>query len=467
MAKAVETAATRKLPDLPVAPGRLPLLGHSMSLLRSPFAFLQSLTVIGDIVRVDIGTLPVYMLTRPELVHQILVTKARDIQRGILFERVRPLHGNGLTVAEGQAHLRQRRLLQPVLHPNAIGGYVETMRRNTQALADSWREGQRIDVSQVTTDLILAITTDAMFGMSVEPAAVRTVRAAVPAILGNLMVRTQMPVFLERFPLPVNRRFEAAARDVRRVVDEVVAHRREHPSEEGDLIGMLLSARDPESGEPMSARQVRDEAVGVFINGIATTATTLAWFLHQLARNPDSEERLLAEVEAVRGDGTPLDQALGRLGYTRRVIQEVLRLHPLLMLMRRTTRSLTLGGVEIPPGVELGYSPTALHRDPAVYPEPYRLDPDRWLPERAKPLPAGAFAAFGEGRHRCIGEHFAWAELLVAAAVLLPRWKLRHADDHGAEDVREVNAIHPRPDRLHMVLTARTAPDRGRAAPEA
>ncbi|GAA3067667.1 cytochrome P450 [Streptosporangium carneum] len=456
MAKAVAAPATGGLSDLPVAPGRLPLLGHSMSLLRRPFSFLQSLTALGDIVRIDIGTLPVYMLTRPELVHQILVTQARSIKRGILFERVRPLHGNGLTVAEGQAHLRQRRLLQPPLRPSGIGGYVETMHRNTQALADSWHEGQTIDVGQVATDLIMANTTDAMFGTSVEPAAVQTVRAAVPAILDNLMVRTQLPVFLERFPLPVNRRFEAAAHDVRRVVDEVIAHRRGHPAGEGDLIGVLLAARDPETGEPMSDRQIRDEAVGIFINGIATTATTLAWFLHQLARNPGVEERLLAEVKTVCGDGAPLDQAIGRLGYTRRVIQEILRLHPLLMLMRRTTRSLTLGGVEIPAGVELGYSPTALHRDPAVYPEPYRLDPDRWLPERVKPLPAGSFIAFGEGRHRCIGEHFAWAELLVAAAALLPRWKLRHADDHRAEEVREVNAIHPRPDRLSMVVTART-----------
>ncbi|MEV7006752.1 cytochrome P450 [Streptosporangium sp. NPDC051022] len=458
MAEAAGTAVTRELSDLPVAPGRLPLLGHSVTLIRRPFTFLQSLGAIGDIVRVDIGTLPVYTLTRPELVHQILVTMARDIRRGILFERVRPLHGDGLTVAEGQAHLRRRRLLQPVLRPSGIGGYVETMRRNTQALADSWHEGQTIDVGRVTTDLIMANTTDAMFGTSVAPAAARTVRAAVPAILDNLMVRTQMPVFLERFPLPVNRRFEAAARDVRRIVDEAIAHRRGHPSGEGDLIGMLLAARDPETGEPMNDRQIRDEAVGIFINGIATTATTLAWLLHQLARNPGVEKRLLAEVETVCGGDLPLDQAIGRLDYTRRVIQEILRLHPLLMLMRRTVRPLTLGGVEIPAGVELGYSPTALHRDPAVYPEPYRLDPDRWLPERAKPLPSGSFIPFGEGRHRCIGEHFAWTELLVAAAVLLPRWRPRHAG--GGEDVREVNAIHPRPDRLHMVLTARRAPAR-------
>ncbi|WP_219470731.1 cytochrome P450 [Nonomuraea rhizosphaerae] len=145
------TAAPRSLPSLPTAPGRVPLLGHSVSLLRRPFDFLQGLNGLGDIVRIDIGTLPVYMLTRPELVRQVLVTQARSVRRGLVFERARPLFGEGLIVADGEAHLRRRRILQPALSQSGIGGYFEVMRRNTQAVAASWEDGQVVDVCRWPT----------------------------------------------------------------------------------------------------------------------------------------------------------------------------------------------------------------------------------------------------------------------------------------------------------------------------
>jgi cytochrome P450 len=134
-----------------------------------------------------------------------------------------------------------------------------------------------------------------------------------------------------------------------------------------------------------------------------------------------------------------------------RTVQETLRLHSPLLVMRRTVAPLRLGAVELPAGVEIGYSPPTIQRDPRLYPEPLRMDPDRWLPS-AGPLPPGAFAPFGEGRHRCIGEHFAWAQMMTAIATLAPRWKLRLAP---GEEVREVNGIHPRPSSLRMTVTPR------------
>lgn len=389
----------------------------------------------------------------PELVHRILVTNARSVRRGTLFERIRPLFGEGIATSEGATHLRHRRVMQPALHPANIGAHTETIRRNTQALADSWHDGQTVDVCQATLDLVVTNTTEAMFGVNVGGAAMETLRAVVPPVLDGGMMRAQLPAVLHRLPLPANRRWDAGDRGLHRVIDEIIAHRRRHPGDAGDLIGMLLAARDPKTGRPMSDRQIHDEIVSIFFAGIATTSTTLAWLLHRLPRNPAVEEGVLTELAEVTGLGLPLDQTVARLDYTRRALQEILRLHPLLLILRTVTAPLVLAGVPVPAGTEVGYSPTALHRDAATYPEPRVLDPDRWLPERAEPLPAGAFAAFGEGRHRCIGEHFAWAQLLTAAVLLLPRWKLRHA--HDPERAREINALHPRPDHLLMTVTAR------------
>jgi cytochrome P450 len=431
----------------------MPLIGHAWSLLRRPFAFLESLHTMGGIVRVDIGKTPVYMLTRPELVHTILVTQSRRVERaGPFFDRARETLGNGLVTSEGELHLRQRRLMQPALHRNRIGTYIDLMRNNTQTLSDSWRDGQTIDVPHAMSDLIAENTTDSLFGLSLDPEVVKTVRRAVPMIADNFMVRVQTPKSLERFPLPANRRFNQASRELHQIIDRIVTQRLDSPATGNDLLGMLLTAKDPDTGKPMSLDQVHDEVITILIAGIVTTATTLSWLCYELDRFPEVEARVLDEVRTVSDNGAPLGEAIGQLDYTRRAVQEILRLHPFLMFIRRVTQPLELDGVTLPAGTELGYSPHTLHRDPDIYPDPTRLDPDRWLPERARSLPAGAFIAFNEGRHRCIGEFFAWTEILVATVLLLPRWKLRLAP---GQVVREVNGAHPRPNTLRMTVDSR------------
>jgi len=442
----------KQVSELPQAPGRMPLLGHAWPLVRQPFAFLESLRTIGDIVRVDIGTMPVYMLTRPELVHAILVTEARKIERGMIFDRARPLLGDGLGTSEGQLHLRQRRLMQPALHPNNIGTYVDLMRQNTQHCMESWHDDRTIDVRAAMSDLVMRNTTGAVFRTSVDERVTQAVLRAVQAIIDNVMVRMLTPKFLEWFPLPANRRFDTASRQSHQIIDQIITDRLENPQHGEDLLGMLLTTKDPETGEPMSRQQIHSAAIAIFVAGITTTATTLAWLWYEFTRWPDVEEQVVEEIGAVLGTGVPLSEAIHQLDYTRRAVQEVLRIHPVLLFTRRTTQPLTLGTAELPPRTELWYSPYTLHRDPQIYPEPLQVDPDRWLPERAKPLPIGAFAAFGAGRHRCIGEHLAWAQILIAVALLVPRWKLRLPSGH---QVREVNGVHPRPNKLHMTITSR------------
>src|SRR2546421_7233226 len=153
-----------QLSQLPIAPGRMPLIGHTWSLLRRPSAFLESLRTLGPIVRMDIGKGPVYMVTRPELAHMILVTEARGVERaGLLFDRMREVIGSGLAASEGELHLRRRRLMQPALRPNRIEAYIGLMCDHTQALSDSWRDGQTVDVDYAVTDLITENAADSMF----------------------------------------------------------------------------------------------------------------------------------------------------------------------------------------------------------------------------------------------------------------------------------------------------------------
>ncbi|GAA5161236.1 cytochrome P450 [Pseudonocardia eucalypti] len=444
-----EEVSLKRLTDIPVAPGRLPGFGHVWPLLRRPFTFLESLRTIGQIVRVDFGRTPLYMLTRPELIHEVMVNQARLAERGGMFDKGCEIFGNGLLTSNGEFHLRQRRLMQPPLHRNHIGAYAGLMCDNTQKLSESWRAGRHVDICHEMSDLITINTTRAMFGLDLDDDATQAVRRIIPTLSDTYIVYLQTPKSLERLPIPANRRFKMASRSLHDIIDSVIERRLERPkAPNDDLLGKLISARHPDTGEAMGRRQLHDEVITIFLAGVVTTATTLAWTFRELERHPDVEARILDELGSLLDTDVPLDEAVHKLDYTPRVLDEVLRLHPFLLGMRVAAQPLLLGGVEIPSGTQLGFSPYTVHRDPCMYPDPMRVDPDRWLSDRARHLPPGAFTTFGMGRHRCIGEFFAQTQVLIALAILLPRWKLRSVP---RQDVHEVNGIHPRPSSLRMV----------------
>lgn len=446
------TVSARRLSEVPHASGWIPHVGHAWSLMHRPSAFLESLRRLGAIVRVDLASTTVYMLTKPELIHTILVTESRRVQRdGILFERIREVVGNGLAASEGELHIKQRRLMQPSFHRKRVDGYLDLMRAHTQTLADSWRDGQSVELDQALFDLV-AVNGGSLFGMDLGPQMSRAVCHALSTLTDNFMVRLHTPKALERLPVPANRRFNRALGDLRLIIKRIIDQRLGSENAGDDLLGTLLTTIDPVTGAHLKLEQVYDEVISTLLAGIVTTAPTMAWLFYELDRCPGVQDRVLNEIRSVCDGSASHGDAVRRLDYTVRTVQEILRLHPILMVIRQVTQPLELHGVTLPPGTNLGYSPQALYRDPDIFPDPARLDPDRWLPERTPPIPVGAFNPFGEGRHRCIGEHFAWAELMTALVVLLPRWQLRLAP---RQTVREVGGGHLRPSSLKVIARVR------------
>jgi cytochrome P450 len=249
-------------------------------------------------------------------------------------------------------------------------------------------------------------------------------------------VRAALPAFVDRLPLPGNRRYGAAIARLHGIVEGIVAGDRA-----GELVSMLTAAG-------LTGRQLHDEVVSILIAGTDSVAATLSWVFHEVGRHPDVERRLHVELD--RLDQPPADlEGLQLLEYTGRVLAETLRLHGLWMVMRRTLAPVDLGGVRIPAGAEVLYSLYALHRDPAVFAEPDHFDPDRWLPERVREVPRHAFVPFGAGAHRCLGEHFGVAEATVATAAIAGRWRLRPVPGHR---VREVATAVVHPDHLPMIV---------------
>jgi cytochrome P450 len=420
---------------------------------RDPLGFLKSLGPLGDAACVRIGTLPVVFLNTPDLVHEVLVTQARSFHKGRFFDRLRDLVGNGLPNSDGPTHLRNRRLMQPAFHHTRIAGYGAVMSEHASALADSWHEGQVLDVDRLMGRLVTSTLAETMFSRGLGSRAIDTVQRNVPVIIENLLLRTVAPKALDRLPIPANRRFDAATRELLEVIDDVVAAARAAgPGGGADLLSVLLEARDAETGESLTDSEIRDELGSILFAGVETSATALTWALHEIASDREVERRLLDELDSVLRGRAPAWEDVPRLPYLRQVLNETLRLHGVTLLMRRTVEPVTVGGIDLPAGAEVAFSLYALQVDPRTFADPGRFDPDRWLPERAAELPRHAFIPFGAGTRKCIGEGWAWTEMTIALATLLSRWRFRPAPGPRP---REVAAAVPHPDRLRMTVNRR------------
>jgi cytochrome P450 len=228
------------------------------------------------------------------------------------------------------------------------------------------------------------------------------------------------------------RRSRRARADLDAIVYGMIAERRQAPRDRGDLLSMLLLARDEDGREAaMSDDQVRDEAMTIFLAGHETTANALSWTWYLLSGAPEVETRLHEEVDRVLGRRTPTVDDLPALTFTEQVVTEAMRLYPPAWIIgRRAVRECTVGPYVAPARALVVISPFVIHRDPRLYPEPDRFLPDRWTPAFKAALPPFAYLPFGGGARRCIGESFAWMELILVVSTIAQRWRLRLVPGH-------------------------------------
>ncbi|WP_235921430.1 cytochrome P450 [Lentzea tibetensis] len=406
-------------------PGRWPLVGHTVRLLRTPVEFLSSLPASGDVVRIFLGPLPVFLVTTPELAWQVLTTDADKFDKGVVFDKMRPLFGDGLATSNGKFNQRQRRMVLPAFSRARIEDYAEdTMTRFAVQLAASWQPGEVVRVDQRMQDVVLSIAGRTLFSADLGPEVLDEIKRSIPIMLKHVLVRAFTPGFVAKLPIPANRRFDEAAARLRRVIPEVVVAARKEGGDHGDLLSTFLRARDEVTGEGMTDEQIHDEVVTILTTGAETTAVALSWFFHEIGARPEVERRFHAELDDVVGDRQVTFGDLPKLEFTQRIINEILRLTPPLILMRRARQNIVLGGVRIKKGTEVAVSQHTLHRDPRWFPDPDSFNPDRWEPELAVALPKGAFIPFGAGARFCPGHFFAQTEIALVAATVARRWRL-------------------------------------------
>jgi len=296
--------------------------------LRDPIGALTSFArEYGDVVHVPLGPNELYLVSDPDLVRDVLVTRHRSFHKSRAYEEAKRLLGNGLLTSEDGLHRRQRRLLQPLFVQERIVAYGRLMGDYAAAAGERWQPGATLDVNEEMSRLTLAIVGRALLDADVEGEA-REVGEAIAAALA-VFNRFLLPFsrVLWALPLPSTRRFERSRASLDKLIARLIAERRAGPGGGGDLLSLLLSVRD-EEGEPMSDRQVRDEAVTILLAGHETTALALAWAWYLLAQHPDVEAKLHEEVDRVLAGRPASASDLAALTYTRMVLAETLRLYP-------------------------------------------------------------------------------------------------------------------------------------------
>lgn len=378
----------------------------------------------GDIVRIKVLGRPWFMINHPDDIEAVVVKNARIMLRDDYTEMLQRALGLGLLTSDGELWKRQRKLMAQAFTPKRIAEYASTMVRVTDRAIASWRHGREINLHQEMSRITMEVAAEVLFGTSVTPDDVRTVRESMEVIneffANSPEAIAKLPAWV---PTPRNVRMNRAVRAIDELIFRIIARRRAGEQKD-DLLGTLLAAQD-EGGEGMSDRQLRDEAITLFLAGHETTALAMAHTFYLLSKHPVVERRLFAEISAVLGARLPCADDVRALPYTERVIKESMRLYPPAWTIgREAAESFELSGVRIPQGAQLLMSQWVVHRDPRWFPNPEGFDPDRWTPERAKALPRFAYFPFGGGPRTCIGNHFAMMEATLILAIVEQRYRI-------------------------------------------
>lgn len=402
----------------------------------------------GDIYRVYAPSRRayVYVINHPDDVRRVLVTNHGNYQKGYGLDRVRILLGNGIVTSDGELWRTQRYMMQPLFHRRMLGQFVRIIATANATLLSRWERvaasGGRLNVTDEMSALTLEFILRAIFGADLD-------RLASEFGDNPFAIIAQEPARDLAFAHKVYR--------LRKLVADIASRRRAAGDEQADLMGMLLRARDKNTGAAMGEREFVDEVMTLIIAGHETAASTLnsVWYL--LSQHPEAEARLHAEIDAVAARQPAFDLELSEeLTYTRRVIDEALRLYPpVWVISRRSVGTDRLAGYEIPASTELLLSPYLVHRHPQFWRDPERFDPDRAEPIAPDGGSLFARIPFGAGARRCIGEAMAMYEMSLHLYCTARRFRLLHPPAPPMQLEARINLRSRQP--IHMRVEPREA----------
>lgn len=410
------------------------LMGNLEAYKRDPIAMLLRLQQnYGDVARNQLGPFLTHALAHPDYVQQVLQDNQRNYCRGRFYDNFKLFFGDGLLTTDGEFWLRHRRTVQPLFHKKEVFDHTDTVAAAAMELVAKWQQlppNQAIDVVDDMMHLSLNVLGKMVFNVDISRHA-KTVGPAVRFGLQAMMPQGNLNDFIPRWvPTPFNRSIAKARRGIDQIIGQIIEDHRCGKAETSDIISLLLNARHPTTGAQMTAQEVHDEVMTVFLAGHETTGSGLAWGLYALSQQPYVLHQLRDELDAKLGGRVPSLADLEQLPYLDQVVQEILRIYPPIWgFTRDLLADDEIGGFHIPAGSSVFVSPYVTHRHPEFWANPDAFDPENFgshQPRRHK----FAYFPFGGGMRKCIGFQTALLQMRVILAVVAQHFDLNALPGH-------------------------------------
>ncbi|MES2571015.1 MAG: cytochrome P450 [Verrucomicrobiota bacterium] len=428
-----QNLATAPLPPIVRKPGHW-LLGPIYHMQRDPIKWMGKwLAEYDDIFTITAPIGRATVVGRPEWARQVLADRySRYQEKSQSYIVLRLLMGNGLVTSSGEFWRGQRKLAQPAFHRRRLDSIFGMMAELTLGCAKKFSgyaaSGDAVDVAPVLSHLTLDIISRAMFSTDVDTGAsdVSSHIATLNEYALRLLRQPWLFLLPRRLPTPLNHREIHAGLKLEKIVMDIISQRRRGDAEHDDLLALLLSACDEETGRGMSDEQLRDEVMTIFVAGHETTANAMCWLMHLVSQHPEIEEKLMAEIDAAWAADALSSGSIALFPYTRQVVEESLRLYPTIWSVgRRCGEADEIGGFRIPSGMNVIVPIFHFHWSERYWSEPQRFDPERFSPERRPAAEPMIYFPFGAGPRSCIGNHFAMQELVIMTAIFYRYFQFR------------------------------------------
>lgn len=460
-------------------PKSLPVIGTAYTI--NPNDLVTSATKLaekyGEIVAHDLpGHAPLYLVSSERLVEELSDESRFYKEIHGSLQSIRAFAANGLFTADQddpEWH-KAHRILMPAFNPVALKGMFEGMADIADQLMLKWartRADADVDIADDFTRLTLDTIALTSFSYRFNSFYSEELHPFVQAMADALFEsgrRAHAPDFQTKARIPAQRRFQRDLTTMQETVDGLIAERRRNPSPEGeeDILDVMLSARDSETGERLSDENLRYQLVTFLIAGHETTSGLLSFALYELMRNPGVMRKARAVVDDVVGDRFPEYEDLRQLGYIDQILRETLRLYPPVPGYSVTPRETTTiqGDIEVHPGDQLFILLNQVHRDPAVWTDPERFDPDRFAFENAQHISRSAWKPFGNGMRSCIGRAFALQEAQLVLTLVLQHFDVELADPNYKMKMLDGLTIKPENLNIHLRPRVDKRPYPGRFA---
>ncbi len=442
-------------------PKGYPLLGVIPQLRANTLGFLDHVAkTYGDLVPMRMFMSTAYLLNHPKHIEHVLQTNYRNYRKTKMMDKFKPILGEGLFISEDELWTRQRKLVQPSFHRQrveAMGGTMIDVIKDHVAMWDKLAvSGEEFSLSLDMSYLALEVALRTMFGNSLPREEANAISDALHVANEITAKRLwEMTRLGEILPTRENRAYNGAANTLDRIVSRIINERRKADLRQDDLLGVLIDARDADTDEAMSDKQLRDEVLTLLLSGHETTAVALSWAFLLLAQNPAALERMRDEADTVLAGRDPVAEDVRQLEYTKRVVQEVARLKPPIWWVARTAISDdNIAGETIKAGTTVLISQYLIHRNPSVWEDPERFDPDRFEPEQSVRRSKFAYLPFGAGPRVCVASAFATMEMQFLLAMMQRRFDVKITSDLEPE-LSNLITLRPKYDIMAKVSPRR------------